>query len=112
MTAIETKDHPAVQQARTHGDVLLDITAKRDQIYLASIKLREARETVMRAEAHVALLEAQMTALATEDAEWERRSRAANVGAIPFDYKPPVFDPKREIESGVCGPARPLVTAV
>jgi len=95
---------------RTQGDVLREIKTKRDQLYLAAGMLREARETVARAEAHIALLEAQMTALATEDAEWDRRTRAANVGAIPFDYKPSIFDPSREVgRGGGCGEARAMV---
>ncbi len=95
---------------RTHGDVQRDLKTKRNLMLLAMGNLSEAQEGVRRAEAHIALLEAQMNALATEAAEFDRRATQAPGVPLPPDYKPSVYDPTREIESSVCGPARPMVT--
>jgi len=95
---------------RTHADVQRDLKTKRNLLVLAMGNLSEYREGVRRAQAHVALLEAQILALATEDAEFDRRARNASQTPLPPDYKPSIFDPSREVASGGgCGEARAMV---
>lgn len=82
---------------RTLGDVRREIERKRMELREAHSTLSSDAEKVHRTEALIRLKEAQMLALATEEAEFERRARSHMTDTIPPDYQAPVYDPKREL---------------
>lgn len=73
---------------RTRDDVEREIKTKRALLLQSMECLRVQQENVRRVEAHMAVLEAQMVALATEEAEFERQARLAN-DETPY-YLPPI----------------------